>query len=319
MQAVIVGPGALGCLLAARLGLAAARAGRVLPWLLDHRVKRVALLAGGILLEEGGVRRCAPVRITADSHEIAGAGRAELILLCVKSMAVGAALDSIAPLLASSPLVVALQNGIGHLEVLRQHPAAIAVGITSEGATLVGPGQVCHAGQGETRMGFLDPVDADAWARLEAAAAQLNQAGLRARTSHAMEKHLWAKLFVNVGINALSAIHGRPNGQLLTSCSMRNQIKAAVGEAMEVARKLHIPIDHDPIEATFAVCRATRRNISSMLQDVRGQRPTEILAINGAIVATGRRLGIPTPVNEHLVARIQAIEVLHAANVAARP
>jgi 2-dehydropantoate 2-reductase len=64
----------------------------------------------------------------------------------------------------------------------------------------------------------------------------------------------------------------------------------------------------DPVAKTFAVCRRTRNNISSMLQDVRRQRPTEIMAINGFIVEQGRQLGIATPVNRELVKKVQAIE-----------
>ncbi|MDH4319423.1 MAG: hypothetical protein OEV64_13605, partial [Desulfobulbaceae bacterium] len=53
---------------------------------------------------------------------------------------------------------------------------------------------------------------------------------------------------------------------------------------------------------------ATASNISSMLQDVRKGRPTEIDAINGAVVREGQRLSIPTPVNSELAEAVKALE-----------
>ena len=52
----------------------------------------------------------------------------------------------------------------------------------------------------------------------------------------------------------------------------------------------------------------TSSNISSMHQDVKNKRQTEIDAINGAIVVHGKRLGIPTPINESLVSQVRSIE-----------
>ncbi|HSR36140.1 MAG TPA: ketopantoate reductase C-terminal domain-containing protein, partial [Desulfurivibrionaceae bacterium] len=56
------------------------------------------------------------------------------------------------------------------------------------------------------------------------------------------------------------------------------------------------------------VCRTTATNISSMLQDVRKRRLTEIAAINGAVVAIAERLGIATPINRELTREIRALE-----------
>ncbi len=85
-------------------------------------------------------------------------------------------------------------------------------------------------------------------------------------------------------------------------------MKKAVSEAMTVAKARRINILNDPIAAAFAVCRRTRSNTSSMLQDVLRQRPTEIAAINGFIVDEGKELGIETPVNAELVRKVREIE-----------
>jgi 2-dehydropantoate 2-reductase len=54
------------------------------------------------------------------------------------------------------------------------------------------------------------------------------------------------------------------------------------------------------------VARATASNLSSMLQDVLRGVPTEIDAINGAVVREGARLGVPTPANETLLRLLAA-------------
>ena len=85
-------------------------------------------------------------------------------------------------------------------------------------------------------------------------------------------------------------------------------MKAAVDEAMQIAMKNNIPFMDEPHKATRMVCSKTAKNVSSMLQDVRNRRRTEIDAINGAIVALGRVSGIDTPENCLLCNQIKEIE-----------
>jgi 2-dehydropantoate 2-reductase len=85
-------------------------------------------------------------------------------------------------------------------------------------------------------------------------------------------------------------------------------MEAAIDEAMQLARSRNIPIMDEPCQATRLVCRKTAKNVSSMLQDVRKKRRTEIDAINGAIVAMGRKLGIDTPENRRLCNQVKELE-----------
>ena len=74
---------------------------------------------------------------------------------------------------------------------------------------------------------------------------------------------------------------------------------ALLEEAAAVARARGIALPFgDPVAYVEGVCRATAANRSSMLQDVERGRPTEIDSLNGVIVTEGKRLGVPTPVNE---------------------
>jgi 2-dehydropantoate 2-reductase len=312
MRIVVVGPGALGSLFAATLAMHSqgAEEGRAKHevWLLDHNSSRARqLAANGLLLERGGERYACPVRATAEPGEI---GSADLVLLCVKSYDVASGLTQAAALLGPDTLLLGLQNGIAHLPLLEalSENSLVAIGVTAQGATLLASGHVRHGGRGLTRVGFLKPPPANGAARLREVATTLAAGGLETEIVADMQVQVWAKLFVNVGINALTAIHGCRNGDLLDMPEVRAQLVEAVREALAVARALEIPVEGDPVVATLDVCRATAENISSMLQDVQQQRPTEIDAINGAVVDHGHRLQIPVPVNELLVSMVKEIE-----------
>ena len=311
MKIVVIGPGALGCLLAATILLrtpAREEQGDPTLWLLDRSPNRAARLAGnGLILEQGGKQRRCRVRATAAAEEI---GPADLLFLCVKAGDVQAGLASISPLLTPESLVITLQNGISHIDIL-QHwplPGRAAAGVTAQGANLVGPGHVLHAGHGPTSIGFLEPADTAANYRLTGAATLLSAAGFEATVVPDIIDRVWDKLLINAGINALTAIHDCPNGQLLEIAVARKQMVAAVREAAAVARARGVVLGTDPVVRTEEVCRATSANISSMLQDVRRKRATEIDAINGAVAAAAVPLKIATPVNRELVRRVKELE-----------
>lgn len=311
MRFVIVGPGALGSLLAARLCLAGQeqnRAGNdhLKVFLFDYKPDRAqALNESGLHLEEGGrVLHCHPL-ISADP-EITS--RCDVLFLCVKATAVASALSLLQTYLKNSTLLLAMQNGIGHIAMLSSIDCLTGVGVTTEGATLIRPGHVRHGGKGLTRLGLLSGSEPTSTRLLDDTAGFMNKAGFSTRVSSDPLKYIWAKLFVNVGINALSAIHRCLNGKLLEQKSIMDLMEQAVREAEAVAKAKGIRIEADPVRETFKVCTMTANNVSSMHQDILQQRPTEINTINGAIVAEGKRLGIATPVNAELVRQIKRIE-----------
>ncbi|MBI5556945.1 MAG: 2-dehydropantoate 2-reductase [Deltaproteobacteria bacterium] len=303
MKIVIVGPGALGSLFAA--ALAAGTDSEV--WLLDKDVERAAQVHGKLLLTKGEQEFCRFVSASGEAEKI---GAADLVLLCVKSRDVAAALQAASPLFTEKTMFIAFQNGISHLDTLARVklPVPPVIGVTAMGATLLRPGHVCYGGQGLTRIGFLSPAGAEKKERLAEIAELFNRAGLPTQQVANILDYVWAKLLVNVGINALTALHDCANGDLLVIDGARDKLVAAVTEGMVVARALGIHLPEDPVSGTLAVCRATAGNISSMLQDVRRGRATEIGAINGALIDKANELGIDVPVNRELVAGVRAIE-----------
>ena len=303
MKIAVVGPGALGCLMAAYLS------NKNETWLLDHDRNRAALLdRQGVILEMNKLVVKRPVRATSNPEAI---GTADLILLCVKSYSIEKAILSTIPLAGIDSLVISLQNGIGHLPLL---PGLLrdtrwGLGVTSHGATLAEPGHVLHRGKGLTRIGFLDKNEfAEKKDLMSRAASAFTEANIETETVPDILNHIWAKLMVNIGINALTAIYNCPNGALLESPEISVLMDRAVREGIIVAEQKGITFEQDPLATTRKVCGDTAANISSMLQDVRAGRKTEINSINGALVETAEKMGIAVPVNVDLVRKVKEIE-----------
>jgi 2-dehydropantoate 2-reductase len=314
MRIVFAGPGAIGSLFAARISLLltqsnsnSAASGNHSIWLLDYNQKRAQQLnRDGLILQEKDKQIHCAVNITNEPQHI---GNCDALFLCVKSHAVSTVITHADSLLTSNTLLVSMQNGIGHLKTILNTRAIPAAAITSEGAALQKTGHVIHGGFGSTQLGLFNRTDHPAAENsLDTLTMLLNKAGIHTIKSNDPLRHIWTKLFANIGINALTALNDLPNGKLLDSAPIRELMKKAVTEAVSVAHKLEIPVEGDPVLNTFAICKKTSHNISSMLQDVRHRRLTEIDAINGAIVEAGIKLNIPTPVNCKLVAGIKELE-----------
>ncbi len=305
MHFLLVGPGALGCLLSSVISTGLSHGDRLT--ILDHNHDRAALISGrGVVCETDEKTAAVPVTALSEPGQV---GPVDVVLLCVKSYDIAESLDFCRPLLSPDTLLVFFQNGISHLEPgYRIGAAEAAFATTTEGATLLGPGHVRHAGRGVTFLGFLEPSKQRAAELLKHTGKVLAGGGLQVEITDNILSRLWAKLFINNGINALTATLGCRNGELLTLPGVAERMERAVAEALKVAQAKEITVMDDPYRAARIVCSKTAENVSSMLQDVRNRRKTEIDAINGAVVSIGKRYGIETPENILLCHQVKEIE-----------
>ncbi len=258
-----------------------------------------ALRRDGIRLEAEAGASQYRVWVTADPAEVAGARHA---LVLVKSWQTRRAARHLAGCLAPEGVALTLQNGLGNLDVLEEAlgPERAALGVTTSGATLLGPGRV--------RAGGAGPVYLAPHPRLGPIAGLLRVAGFAVDEVPDVEGLLWGKLAVNAAINPLTALLRVPNGDLLERPHAREIMAAAAAEVAEVAAALGIRLSSGRVdEQAFDVARRTSGNRSSMLQDVERRAPTEIDAICGAVVDFGRRKGVPTPVNSALWGMVRAL------------
>ncbi|MFA5150195.1 MAG: 2-dehydropantoate 2-reductase [Candidatus Omnitrophota bacterium] len=301
MKIAIVGPGAMGCLLAAFLSKLKEEI-----WVLDYNKDRASrIMQGGITLEGiSGQWQCNP-KATADVKDI---GIADLVVICVKSYNTKEAITRSKALVGENTAVLTLQNGIGNVEIIAEAvgPDKVIGGVTNLGATLLDIAKARHAGKGETVIGR---IDAKTTIGMRSIREIFNRAGLDTRISRDIKSLLWSKLIINVGINALTAITRLNNGKLTEFEGPRRIMREAVTEAIRIAKRKRIKLIYDdPLAKVEAVCEATSSNVSSMLQDILRKKRTEIDFINGVVVRLGQELSIPVPVNSILVDLVKTIE-----------
>jgi 2-dehydropantoate 2-reductase len=296
LKITVVGPGAMGCLLAASLF----RAGRPVS-LLDYREDRARKLAAtGIYVESKRDRWHARPRVTADPTAL---GPQDWIVFLVKAGQTSEAASRIFSMIGPETMGLTLQNGLGHEHILSKALPldSIALGVTSQGATLFSDGCVRHAGTGPTVLGLVKAGGQSD--RLRVLGDILEASEWPCSLVQDIYPHVWKKLLVNVGINAVTALTGLPNGALLEHQEAARLQKRAVEEAWRVSKAhgadMELCLD-EAVRMVTNVCATTSRNRSSMLQDRLKKRTTEIDYINGAVVRFGRQLGIDTPINEAL-------------------
>jgi 2-dehydropantoate 2-reductase len=292
---LVVGTGALACLFASQLAAAGVQVTMLGTW----REGLEALRSHGVRVAGDGGDRDYPVRATADPADCAGA---RLALVLVKSWQTERAARQLAECLAADGLALTLQNGLGNRESLAAALGAerVALGVTTTGATLVGPARVRPGGEGVVSLGE--------HARLEPLAAMLRRAGFVVDSVPQADDLLWGKLVINAAINPLTALLRCPNGELVERPSARELMAGAAREAAAVAEALDRRLAYDDaVSVSEDVARRTAVNHSSMFQDVQRGAPTEIDAICGAVVEAGERCGVPTPVNRTLWLLVGAV------------
>jgi 2-dehydropantoate 2-reductase len=302
MNILILGAGAIGSLLGARLS----RTGASISLFSTNRAHMEAIGRDGLLIEElDNTVRNYPLTTYFEPDKLPE--NPDLVMVVVKTYATGTAVSNILGLCSPSTIFLTLQNGIGNWERIAEivGKEAVLAGSTAQGATLLGAGRIRHGGNGPTYIGEPDGPPSE---RVHKVAALFREAGLVTEPSDNVARLIWEKLIVNTGINAITGLTGIRNGVIAELPEASELCGSAVEEAILVARAKGFPIGLEMIERVISIARATARNRSSMGQDVDKRKRTEIDAINGAIVEFGKQVGIPTPVNQTLTSLIRILE-----------
>ncbi|MBF8221125.1 ketopantoate reductase family protein [Halomonas sp. 328] len=277
MTQLILGPGALGRLLALRLSPQE-------PVRLLGRRPLPARL--GLTTPEGETWHR---EITSAPNDAPLPTAIRVLHLTTKAMAAEAALASVAPRLPPRTPLVLWQNGYDVQPRLHASwTGPVLCASTSEGAYVVEDG-VVHAGHGQTWLGSLDGRHIELAREL---AAVLDRAGLPATAVSDIRQRLWQKLAVNAAINPLVARFGIRNGQLRDR-PFRPMVTAMIEELAPILAAEEIPAPESGWAAlVWGVIEGTANNRASMLQDISAGRPTERDAILGPLLAAARRHGL---------------------------
>ncbi|GAB1149332.1 ketopantoate reductase family protein [Shewanella sp. JL219SE-S6] len=301
MQIGILGIGAIGQLLAQQLAAAGLE-----PWLLP-RANTPSLAEQGekqvYTLELGDQSlQTSFLCLAQDSSKLK---QLELLLVTVKAYQVEAALEPLLPKLHPDCRILLLHNGLGPHQSLaaKLNGRPLSLGTTSQGALKLSSNHIRQTGSGLTQIGDLIGAPMP-----EAMKTVLLNAIPGSQWSDTILEALWQKLAVNAVINPLTAIH-RVNNGALAAPEFEGTICAILDELLQVAKQESIALTFDTLHTRVKeVIRLTAANYSSMYQDLKHGRKTEIDYINGYLQQRAEQYGLTLPINSELLAQIKALE-----------
>jgi 2-dehydropantoate 2-reductase len=203
--------------------------------------------------------------------------------------------------------VVSLQNGLGTEEVVAEVIGRVMRGSIVTAGAVTAPGTVRYDARGDTWIGPFEPspARADEVARL---AALLTAGGLRTHAMADARGPQWTKVVFNAATSPLSALTGLTVGQVCTDPGLRLEVDRLVAEALAVCTAAGVELLRDPADSVTEAVAEAFWHKPSMLQDVLARRPTEVDVLNGGIAAQGRRVGVPTPAHDAMVALVHGVE-----------
>lgn len=260
---------------------------------LIHRNARVAELyrEHGVKVEILGEGE----RIIEGLHATYGSiqpGSIGLAFICVKAYDVKNVLSELPRLLNRDSILVMCQNGLGSTELAEKivGPNNVLQAIIGFGANRVNRHEVRLTGIGPSYIG---PKRKRVPSTLHAVAKYVSEL-LRVINFiyvDESEGYRWVKLGINAGINPVTTILNVKNGVVNEDAYARNVALAAANEVKEVAVAKGVSLPKDPADALLSVARNTAENYSSMLQDIRSRKRTEVDYINGSVYLEGLKVG----------------------------
>lgn len=298
VKMMVLGAGAMGLLLAARLK-------KVYPY--TQVVTRTEEQAStirerGIGVEEkDGSFEVVKVRAIPVQHDI---DDADVVFLTVKQTQ----LDALLPVFPHvSGLLVCMQNGLGHLERLSEAVGKqrIVPAVTAQGALRTGLRDVRHTGFGTTWIGSDNP---DIRRCLKPFVRAMQVTRFPFQWDETMDTRIRKKWVINCVINPLTVYYRCANGALLQSVERLDRMWEVYREICRVHEKEGMGNLEELWEEILKVCRNTSTNHSSMLQDIEARRRTEIEAMNGVLIEKAERYRIDVPVNRGLYEHVKIQE-----------
>jgi 2-dehydropantoate 2-reductase len=301
VRVCVVGCGAVGSLFAANL----ARLEEVEVWAYDlDRAHVDAINRHGLRLSGAG-DVTGRLRATADAAELPDS---DFGIVATKCMHTAAAIETTAHAFADGS-VASVQNGVGNEEAIAEHVGRVIRGTTFPAGRILEPGHVQWDVKGDTTLGPFEPSPAPL-GEVERLAEACTRAGMPTHAVADARGPQWRKLIFNASTNPVGALTGLTHGRVCENPELRRLVTGLVDEGKAVAAAQGIELDADP-EAL--IDHAARPDVAydhkaSMLQDVEARRRTEIDWLNGGIVRFGREHGVPTPLNEAIVALVKGVE-----------
>ena len=301
MRIAVLGAGAMGLLFGGLLS----RKNDVCIY--GHRAEKVEEIKknGVIIRENDGTELHLFPRAAVSGEDLREIP--DVVMLFTKSLVSREVLEQNRGLFGPDTLLLTLQNGSGHEELLREfvEESRIVIGTTRHNSVLTGNTSVLHGGSGVTSIGSAHARNTLVYILAE----EMSACGIETSISEDIRRFIWDKLFVNTSVSVVSGILQVPQGYLLANPHAWSLVERLAREAVETARSEGFVFKPEKVlEGLHSLLEGARNGYPSIYADLRDGRKTEVDAISGSIVRTGHKNGIPVPSHEMVVELIHAME-----------
>jgi len=313
MNICVVGAGAIGGWIAARLALAGNDVSVV-----ARGETLQAIDTEGLRLTDAGSTRCVAVAAATDPSIL---GVHDVVVIAVKAPALPEIASSLEPLIGPDTQIVPMLNGVPwwftdeplwsidpELAIADALPEEQVAGcVVHASCYRRAPNEVVvkHA-----EKLILGQTEAGSGVRIDALCTLFQNSGIRCEASEDVSRAIWYKLWGNATINPMSALTRSTADRLLDEPVLRAFMADAMDELAAIGAAIGCPIA-ESAEDRMAVTARLGAFKSSMLQDVEAGRPIELEALLGAPREIAARVGVPTPQLD----RIYAMTRLMAQNL----
>jgi ketopantoate reductase/2-keto-4-pentenoate hydratase/2-oxohepta-3-ene-1,7-dioic acid hydratase in catechol pathway len=318
MRVCVVGAGAIGGLVAAKLALA----GNAVT-VIDMGAHLAAIRANGLKLEwHDGKVETARVKAVESA---ADAGKQDLVVLAVKAHYLEQAVRDIDHLLDDETMVLTVQNGLpwwyfqrlggkydgAKLESLdptglltRKIDARRIIGcVVYPAAAVTAPGVIHHVEGDRFPVGELDGSETE---RVKRVHDTLVKAGLKSRVLKDIRSEIWLKAWGNLSFNPISALTHATLVDICQFAETRRLAARMMEEAEAIAKKLGVTF-RVTIEKRIAGAESVGAHKTSMLQDVEAGRSLETEALIGSILEMAKLTDTPAPSIEAVYALVKLL------------
>ena len=307
MKVCIFGAGAIGGYMAVEL----AAAGNAEVTCIARGPHLAAMRENGLrLVREDAEDKVVEVRCTDSPEE---AGPQDVVIITLKAHSAAAVADQMTPLFGPETAVVTAQNGVPWWYFYKHDSAHEGTRVASvdpgnrqwdvigperaigcvvyPAAEIIEPGVIRHEYGNRFTLG--EP-SGEKTERVQALAALLSDAGLRAPVRPRIRDEMWVKLWGNVSLNPISALTGGTLAQMIDDPDVCAVIRAVMVEAQTVGEALGVKFAID-VDKRIAGAREVGDHKTSMLQDLELGRPMEIDALVASVQELGRIVEVSTP------------------------
>ena len=297
-QILMVGAGSVGGFFGARL----AKTNPDVSFLLRPKTLAAVKRNGLTIRSADGTFTVRP-QAAADARDLP---RPDLIVLAVKAYDLDEVLNQIEPVLTDQTVILTLQNGIDTEDRLlaRLQRDCVVGGVAYIYSKIAEAGVIDHYKKGAVAIGEFMGYESDRLLKIRDVFASAN---IPCHLSKDIRRSKWEKMCWNCVFNPITVLIDDHVARALDHPEMTGVIRQIVGEVAAISAAMKVPLPLDMPERVVKATQEIRDIHTSMYDDWKAGRRTEIDYLNGFIVQKGRELGIPTPVNEALTAMIKTI------------